>query len=1159
MQNSTRLQDNRNPPSKPVHPRMNAVNQHIVCYNIISEKKAFVTRRGNIMLAVETILGALTGYLTNDIAIRQLFSKNGIVVREREQFTDLLVRVLKEQILSEDIIIAMRENPDIIALFDETLKTLLTDLLPQCFSAQTLEDLDGLGDLKKIINEHLLRIDFSDITIHAAYLHQEVENFLKSEGFKTSFLHSLEALGNYNLEDLGFKDYVGKMLTSLQQLSDEEWQCLIEAKTQEIYEVVVKNLKSNANHKIWSLLEGYELKGAKIWEGILELFGLKNLKISHLTNHPTFQEFFFAWTERFVPELFDLHFQSLLDAFYPLIKENRGSIEQKIKESIQEANPQATLLNEAALGMTQQFFENDKEGHDWVTRLYLKYSEEKEQYKLCSSLIKWIRTHTLQSIDKWRHNDTEELLIDNRWFKKGSLSAIHLLDYFIENIQQSEKLEAFLANALKAFNKFTKKHLTADGFSEWLNKLLENKWSIPINELFHHRIIPEKAYEKSLEWWTMHGESYIQNYYASLVNDVNKEAQVARIVDKIYQVSLEDFFKQGIESVPFEEISMRGRKFIFSHISEFLGILTRKQLEQLSREDIRRLTLDMIGREMKPLSYLGGAIGAIAGATTSAALQISGMQLTVDQVDDLALLLAARSGMYGAVGYGTNVMAIKGLFWPYKKVLCFQGLISTNQERFAKKMQALTSNYVINDFIWEQQIQRVADLYEAHHVTWIAQAFHAMNQRRTYYIQPYYNSFLSKQLVQFLEKTYSSPSLAQKMIVLKSTMIQKLIKNQDFFSIDEASQSVWQRVLAKIYYAEYSEEQLSKSYQDIIQSIHIGKRHQQLIDALDNDSFSLKEKHFESLRPWLGSFYESLPEKIILRKERAIDKIDDKLQRKLSFPLQLAYKIVGGKKYIEKVFACFVEKKLPTLLRENQKMVEHQVYEWFKTSLCDQSPIHVCYPFTIRELHFIHQMIKEIPDQYVHERVLLITGQLGQNQAVATFIGALVKYIRSMGVDRVVIASALENKRFDEWMLQLVAQTQKEWQPMVDLLIHQLSMLSLAKTISMSEEEFWQYINRLIECDEDEKKIIIDFVHHLLTIAEPILFNYTLAQGKRFIEIVGVPNLSYQSVCALSPEALEELVREIAQPYFTHVERMGWMGAVVAVPATMLSMTLGNI
>lgn len=260
MQNSTRLQDNRNPPSKPVHPRMNAVNQHIVCYNIISEKKAFVTRRGNIMLAVETILGALTGYLTNDIAIRQLFSKNGIVVREREQFTDLLVRVLKEQILSEDIIIAMRENPDIIALFDETLKTLLTDLLPQCFSAQTLEDLDGLGDLKKIINEHLLRIDFSDITIHAAYLHQEVENFLKSEGFKTSFLHSLEALGNYNLENLGLKDYVGKMLTSLQQLSDEEWQCLIEAKTQEIYEVVVKNLNSNANHKIWSLLEGYELK-----------------------------------------------------------------------------------------------------------------------------------------------------------------------------------------------------------------------------------------------------------------------------------------------------------------------------------------------------------------------------------------------------------------------------------------------------------------------------------------------------------------------------------------------------------------------------------------------------------------------------------------------------------------------------------------------------------------------------------------------------------------------------------------------------------------------------------------------------------------------------------------------------------------------------------
>ena len=50
------------------------------------------------MLAIETILGALTGYFTNDIAIRQLFAKNGVVVRERAQFTEMIVQVLQDQI-----------------------------------------------------------------------------------------------------------------------------------------------------------------------------------------------------------------------------------------------------------------------------------------------------------------------------------------------------------------------------------------------------------------------------------------------------------------------------------------------------------------------------------------------------------------------------------------------------------------------------------------------------------------------------------------------------------------------------------------------------------------------------------------------------------------------------------------------------------------------------------------------------------------------------------------------------------------------------------------------------------------------------------------------------------------------------------------------------
>ena len=85
------------------------------------------------MLAIETILGALTGYFTNDIAIRQLFAKNGVVVRERAQFTEMIVQVLQDQIIDEETVRALAENPEMAMMFERFLRTLLTEELPYAF------------------------------------------------------------------------------------------------------------------------------------------------------------------------------------------------------------------------------------------------------------------------------------------------------------------------------------------------------------------------------------------------------------------------------------------------------------------------------------------------------------------------------------------------------------------------------------------------------------------------------------------------------------------------------------------------------------------------------------------------------------------------------------------------------------------------------------------------------------------------------------------------------------------------------------------------------------------------------------------------------------------------------------------------------------------
>ena len=51
--------------------------------------------------------------------------------------------------------------------------------------------------------------------------------------------------------------------------------------------------------------------------------------------------------------------------------------------------------------------------------------------------------------------------------------------------------------------------------------------------------------------------------------------------------------------------------------------------------------------------------------------------------------LAGKSFLFGAVGYGTNCAAVKGLFWPYEPVggmEMLQGVIPKQKARFAHSM-----------------------------------------------------------------------------------------------------------------------------------------------------------------------------------------------------------------------------------------------------------------------------------------------------------------------------------------------------------------------------------------------------------------------------------------------------------------------------------------
>lgn len=1114
------------------------------------------------MLVVETILGALTGYLTNDIAIRQLFSKNGIVVRERDQFIELLVRVLKEQVLSDDIIIAMRDHPDIVELFDEGMKRLLEKKLIANLSHVSLADFDEAFQLKKMLLKHLKEINFSELEIDTVYLYQFIAKSLKKNEFKETFLKFLQNIGTMSIEECGVKEIYENIIFRFRTLSDAEWKKFLDKQQQHLFIFFEQYIKSLSSDDVSQIIEKYQLSGIQLINWLSTRLKNSFLDAKRVLHNEIFQESLYEWINRLTPELIELYFQSLLDIFYPFIKEERFNIEQMIKESIKEADPYAAILNETALGMVERFFADDKQGNDWVTVQYLKYSDESEQRRVCDKISLWVKRLFLSKIDNWRHEKESDFFVQNLLFSDEVKKIFAgLIDMLLEYVRKNPLILSKIAEYIIAlFFGFAKTHCNVTVCCERLDVVLKKWWGISIAECFLTQDKQESLYQSFVDWWQRQGEECLKKLEQQVIMQPHlKAALIETSVEKIYKTPLAHLLEQIVDNISIDILTYRVRMMIFSYIGDFLAIMTRKQLEQLSREDIRRLTLDMIGKEMRPLSYLGGAIGAAAGAATSIALQVGGTQASAAEMENLTLLLAVRSGMYGAVGYGTNVMAIKSLFWPYHKMLGWQGLISANQQRFAHKMKALTSDYVINGTIWETQVQKVSDLYEEHHVQWINLAFHTMDKKRETYLKPYYHSFLSHQVSHLCKGILYKKGYSLLLSPIVKNALLADVHCRIYGWLEEKNSIFIPRTLSKVYHLEYESGFFSKEIWRYLQRIDERKCHYQLMEVLNEVKLPTSKQFYEKLWKVFIPLYEKIPNKLLENKDEWIEKIDHKIYKRLSFPLQLTYRMMNGKKYIEKVMLYFIKNKLPYYM-ENKKMeIQPLVVNWGMIQFSSQPLLSCVYPVSQEEIKYLKEVIHTFSEEQIQHIFLNTVAKIGRmDPAKYQYFWMYYKHWINKGLFYVlkkIVGSAQTKEMFHS----ISKATERSWHSFCNDIAQMMSDVSIARAMSMSDEAFWHYLNTIADFNKQEKTEIIEVAHRILTSLEPMLFSYVLEQGQRFIDIVDVPQLAYQSVCDLSPESLEVLVREIAQPYFTHVERMGWFGAVVAIPATAISIALGNV
>jgi uncharacterized membrane protein YheB (UPF0754 family) len=126
--------------------------------------------------------------------------------------------------------------------------------------------------------------------------------------------------------------------------------------------------------------------------------------------------------------------------------------------------------------------------------------------------------------------------------------------------------------------------------------------------------------------------------------------------------------------------------------------LVTKELGRLEPKEINSMVRDFMGKEMVSINILGAFLGLVIGGLSAAGAFIAGLPR-----DFIWWMFAAYGALFAAVGIGTNWLAIKMLFRPYKalfpgaKIPPFIGVVPARKSRFAKNIGAFVKVRLLGD------------------------------------------------------------------------------------------------------------------------------------------------------------------------------------------------------------------------------------------------------------------------------------------------------------------------------------------------------------------------------------------------------------------------------------------------------------------------------
>ncbi|ADO76347.1 DUF445 family protein [Halanaerobium praevalens] len=697
--------------------------------------------------------GAVTGYLTNNLALKMIFKEygplGGVVVKTKTEFIESISKLVEKDLINHQTLAAQFSAPAFQTNFKQTTADFLNIYLVKHSQKLKLAEISGFEKNYEFLAEAASKSSAEAAIKTAKKLEEKELKEIISESKQQQLLVEAKnlfvkkACSNSSLEKI--------MLNFVQQLQEQSLRDLID---QNIYLELKEIMKNLINYLQINQSKLQNSSKKELLTKLKDLFKLDQtgrelieqiqaLRLSDLIKSEAELKEITAEAEisKLIKEILvnlKIEIQNseicLADLMTEGIKNDfRADLAVLTKAGTKEilafVDSESENLNQLILTAVEAEIEASS-GFQAMSRqgIYSKYKENIEEYGLpITHLQTYLKSKIKSDQQKLVENLFEKIknININRFLDQVDLDSLSLkleqlfFDFYAEN--NNQRLTEIFSADLFEQKKLTDKLLTLSlNFASQISDdpqavevLIDYLMSLKLKTFVKSEQIKadKNNLVKPLAEFLLEKDSFLkdfaaflnQNFFEILSKEFQKsQSELETEVENHFKSQVDKIGSKKVESIvqlvpnqpgSVADLTESITTFFYNNLPELLEGQVAKaaaaNLNQLSDQEVQKAIEDFMGKELKPITYLGALLGALAGIIFSA----SGAEMAILQSAPLWLEYLSSALLYGGVGWLTNVLAIWMIFHPYQeynilgaKIPFTPGVVAKNRSRFADSM-----------------------------------------------------------------------------------------------------------------------------------------------------------------------------------------------------------------------------------------------------------------------------------------------------------------------------------------------------------------------------------------------------------------------------------------------------------------------------------------